>query len=237
MIDPATVPVSRVRWSSARRIVRSSYPPIDLFEDIAPPEDWAVLIAAEQKTNPRLMGSLGALDLVPPARRVSGPGASYLMAPFTHASTDWPSRFSDGSYGVLYAGNRFETALFETMYHHARFMARTHESAGWTSQFRELVLDVRASLHDLRGGAARWTKILDPKSYADSQRFGQAMRATTSDGLVYPSQRDTAGECVALFYPNLAKVRSQARHLEYHWNGKTVDLYRDAGTGEIFRVA
>ena len=34
-----------------------------------------LLIAAEQKTNPRLMETLGALDLVPPARRVVGPGA------------------------------------------------------------------------------------------------------------------------------------------------------------------
>src|SRR5579863_6702703 len=108
MIDPVAVPVSRVSWTGARRIIRSSYPPIDLFEDIAPPEDWAILVAAEQKTNPRLMTSLGAIDLVPAARRVSGPGASFLMAPFAHVSTDRPSRFSAGDYGVLYVANRFE---------------------------------------------------------------------------------------------------------------------------------
>ncbi len=90
MIDAATVPIASIEWRGARRIIRSLFPPIDLFEDIADPEDWPLLIAAEQKTNPRFMETLGALDLVAPARRVAGPGATYLMAPFTHVSPDRP---------------------------------------------------------------------------------------------------------------------------------------------------
>ena len=103
MIDAARIPVASVEWNGARRIVRSLFPPIDLFEDIADPEDWPLLIAAEAKTNPRLMEALGALDLVPPARRVAGPGSTFLMAPFTHVSRDRPSRFTRGDYGVLYS--------------------------------------------------------------------------------------------------------------------------------------
>ena len=99
------MPLAEVKWPSAVRIIRSLYPPIDLFEDIADPADWPLIISAERKTNPRLMETIGNLDLVPPGRRAAGPGASYLMAPFTHISADRPSRFSDGSYGVLYAGN------------------------------------------------------------------------------------------------------------------------------------
>jgi hypothetical protein len=236
VIDPASVPISRVKWRRARRIIRSVFPPIDLFEDIAAPEDWPLLIAAEQKTNPRLMATLGALDLVPPARRVAGAGATYLMAPFTHVSADRPSRFADGSHGVLYAANRFETALFETMYHHGRFMARTHERPGWTSQFRELVLSVNASLQDLRGGDERWIPALDPDDYRHSQSLARSLRVAASDGLVYPSQRDAAGECVALFYPDGASNVIQARHLDYHWNGTRVDFYRDPGNGKVFRV-
>ena len=144
MIDPATVGKTAIVWTGARRIIRSIFPPISLFEDIADPADWLLLLAAEQKTNPRLMENLGALDLIPPDRRVGGPGASYLMAAFTHISTDRPSRFSDGRYGVLYVADRFETALAETIHHHAIFMARTAEPPGWTSQFREIVMDVEA---------------------------------------------------------------------------------------------
>ena len=148
MSDPAVIDVA---WPGAVRIIRSRFPPIDLFEDIADPRDWPLIIAAEMKTNPRLAQSVGSLDLVPPDRRVSGQGASYLMAPFTHVSTDRPTQFSDGSFGVLYAGDSFEVALAETIFHHGRFMAATNEPAGWTSQFRELVLTVDARLHDLRG--------------------------------------------------------------------------------------
>lgn len=236
MIDPASVPVAHVHWTGARRIIRSLYPPIDLFEDIADPEDWPLLIAAEQKTNPRLMATLGALDLVPPARRVVGPGATFLMAPFTHVSPDRPSRFTRGAYGVLYVAGRFETALLETMHHHARFMARTNEVPGWTSQFRELVLDIDADLHDLRRGDAGIQPALDPNSYAESQRLAEALRGAASEGLVYPSQRDHGGQCAALFYPDRAANLIQGRHLDYHWDGVRVDLYRDAGSGEVYRV-
>lgn len=228
------VGLSSVAWTGAVRIIRSAYPPIDLFEDIADPADWPLLISAEQKTNPRIMETIGNLDLVPVARRVGGAGASWLMAPFTHISPDRPSRFTDGSYGVLYAGKSFETALFETIHHHGRFMARTAEAAGWTSQFREIVLTVQADLHDLREGAN--DAALDPESYTASQALGRSLRASGADGLVYPSVRHDGGECVALFYPDCASAPVQGRHLDYHWDGARVDLVRDAGSGAVFRV-
>jgi hypothetical protein len=236
VITPAVVPTSRIRWTGARRIIASLFPTIDLFEDIADPEDWPLLISAEQKTNPRLMESLGAIDLVPPARRVGGPGASYLMAPFTHISTDRPSRFADGTYGVLYLAKRFETALLETMYHYARFMMRTKEAPGWASQFRELVMDLGAILHDLRGNDPAVSPALDPNSYVESQALGKALRAAKSDGLVYPSVRDAGGQCAGLFYPNVVRNLVQGRHLDYHWDGTRVDVYREAGTRKVFRV-
>ena len=229
-------PICRVEWDGAVRIVRSVYPPIDLFEDIADPADWPLLLSAEQKTNPRIRASIGNLDLVPPGRRVGGNGASYLMASFTHVSVDRPSRFSDGSYGVLYVADRFETALFETIHHHARFMARTAESPGWTSQFREIILTVRADLHDLRGQGDRFAACLDPDDYAAAQLLGAALRKAGSDGIAYPSVRQAGGECVGLLYPDCASGPVQGRHLDYHWDGKRVDLVRDAGNGAVFRV-
>jgi hypothetical protein len=224
-----------VDWRSAVRIIQTRYPPIDLFEDIADPADWPLLIAAEQKTNPRLMESIGNLDLVPAHRRVAGEGASYLMAPFTHISADRPSRFSDGSYGVLYVGREFETALFETMHHHARFMADTGQEVGWASQFRELLMDMRATLHDCRGLPPD-DPVLSPDDYTASQPLAASLRRAGGDGIVYPSVRNPGGECVGLFYPDLATLPRQGRHLDYHWNGTRVDLYRDAGTHRVFEV-
>jgi hypothetical protein len=236
VIDVSSIPRCRVEWQRATRIIRSLYPPIDLFEDIADPEDWALLISAEQKTNPRVMETIGNIDLVPPARRVRGPGASYLMAPFTHISTDRPNRFSNGSYGILYVGKTFETALFETMYHHARFMRATAQQPGWASQFREIILDIDALSHDIRsidGNSA----FLSPDDYSKSQTLGAALRALgSSEVILYPSVRQPGGECVGLFYPNCASSANQGRHLDYHWNGTAVDFYREAGSRRIFRV-
>lgn len=236
MIDATAIATVGVDWRAAVRIVRSRYPPIDLFEDIADPADWPLLMAAEQKTNPRLMETIGSLDLVPQDRRVGGPGASYLMAPFTHVSPDRPSRFTDGSYGVLYAGDDFKVALLETVYHHANFMARTSEPAGWASQFREIVLDVTGDLHDLRTGEPVLAGVCDPNDYGMGQTLGAQLRASGSDGVIYPSVRCQGGECAGLFYPDLATNPIQGRHLDYHWNGEWVDYYRDTGTGDVYEI-
>jgi hypothetical protein len=236
VIDVSAVPATDLVWRGAVRIIRSLFPPIDLFEDIADPADWPLILAAEQKTNPRLMESIGNLALVPPERRVSGPGASWLMAPFTHVSPDRPSRFSAGGFGVLYAGDSFEVALFETVHHHGRFMAATKQPPGWTSQFREILLDVEARLHDLRAPGSAVSAVLAPDDYAQSQELGRALRAAGSEGVVYPSVRRVGGACVGLFYPDSASNPVQGRHLDYHWNGERVDLYRDLSRGEVYRI-
>ena len=43
-------------------MIQSPYPSIDPFEDIADPADWLLPIAAERKTNPRLMETIGNID-------------------------------------------------------------------------------------------------------------------------------------------------------------------------------
>jgi hypothetical protein len=182
------------------------------------------------------MENIGNLDLVPEDRRVGGNGATYLMAPFTHVSSDRKSRFSDGSYGVLYAGNIFEVALLETVHHHANFMARTNEAPGWTSQFREIVLSVDARLHDLRGQNPSHVEALSPDNHESSQTLATLLRDGGSNGIVYQSVRREGGECVGLFYPDLASNALQGRHLDYHWDGERVDLYRNPGNGEVFRI-
>ncbi|MGI9394276.1 MAG: RES family NAD+ phosphorylase [Boseongicola sp.] len=230
MVEP---PVAQIDWRGAVRVIRSHYPPIDLFEDIADPEDWGLLISAEMKTNPRLMPTIGNLEMVPPARRVSGPGATFLMAPFTHASIDRPNRFSSGQFGVLYIAQAFNTAVAETIYHHEVFMAATDQAPGWTSHFREIVLDVAAGCHDIREQG--FEPLMNPSDYSEPQAFGAKFRNNGSEGIVYPSVRAT-GDCVALFFPDTATNVRQGRHLDYHWDGTRVDLVRDLSAGDVYRV-
>jgi hypothetical protein len=219
-------PVARTRFRKTYRIVRSIYPPIDLFEDIADPKDWELLAAAEAKTNPRVRDQIGAIRLVPPERRVSGPGASWVMAAFTHVSPLRASRFSDGSYGVYYAGDRFEVALRETVFHFERFMGATNEEPA-TADFRELVGSVDAQLHDLRTDT-RFAACLDPDParYPVSQALARRLRDEHgSNGIVYPSVRHARGTAIAAFWPNVVSIPVQGRHLSYRWNGERADAY------------
>ena len=218
-----TPPFAEIDWPDSHRIIRSIYPPVWLFEDIADPADWALIASAEAKTNPRVRDEIGDLTLVPVTRRVAGPGASIVMGAFTHCSADRRSRFSDGTYGVWYAGDRFDVALTETIYHHERFMRRTSE-APVDSQFRELKAHVGGKLRDLRQPGSK--KYLKPDDYAASQGIAKRLRNAGEDGVVYPSVRWTAGQAVALFWPDRVRLPViQARHLLYHWDGKAVSRY------------
>lgn len=63
-----------------------------------------------------------------------------------------------------------------------------------------------------------------------------SLRAINSEGLVYPRQLGSLGQCVGLLYPDLAAHVIQGRHAGDLWSGTQVDLYRDAGSGQVFRV-
>lgn len=225
-------PTARIRWSNAYRIIRSVYPPIDLFEDIADPSDWEALVSMESKTNPRIWEQVGRLDLIHPSRRVTGPGASLVMAPFVHISTDRPGRFTDGTFGIYSAGDSEEVAIREVAHHHGRAMAASKEAPGWTSQFRALVNDIDADLHDVRDRP----KFHDADSYVAPQAFSKAARSAGSQGLVYRSVRCPGGECVAIFWPNVVPVPVQADHYDFHWDGAKVDRVRNCRTMAILAV-
>jgi len=209
-----------VHWATSHRIIRTIYPPVDLFEDIADPADWELLTAAEAKTNPRIRDAVGNLSLVPVARRVSGPTASLVMAAFTHVSRDRPSRFSDGSYGVWYCGDRVEVALAETAHHFERFMRATGEPPS-EADYRELVCAVRGQVADCADQA-----VLDPDDWRGDQILGRVVREGGGDGVHYPSVRFPAGRALALFWPDCIELPvNQARQFRYSWDGTRMHRY------------
>lgn len=244
---PKGLAMTRLVWPRYHRLIGSAYPPIDLFEDIADPADWDLLAAAEARSNPRVAETIGALDLVAPERRVSGPGASYVMAPFTHVSPERKGRFHDGSFGAFYAASAFDTALFEVIHHQGLFYAATDEAPGWIADMRELVGEIDASLVDLRtsgqdAAGADTAALLDPDDYAASQAFAARIRAAGCDGIVYPSVRHAGGECFAAFHPDVMSVPLQASHLTCHWDGQRIDMVKihdqrqAERAGQVFRI-
>lgn len=57
-------------WKKLHRLVPSHFPPIDLFENVANPEDLEIVWALESLTNDRLKEQAGDLALVPVAERI-----------------------------------------------------------------------------------------------------------------------------------------------------------------------
>ncbi|PRH81911.1 RES family NAD+ phosphorylase [Arenimonas caeni] len=209
--------LARVDWPEAWRLVPSRFPPQGVFDRIARPEDLEALYLLESLTNPRLREELGQLQLVPRARRVSGPGTQPVMAAFTHLNPAG-SRFSDGSYGVFYAARTLDTAIAETMHHRAAFMAATNEPA-MNIEMRCYRTAIRARLHDLRRG---WQAMLRPDDYGPPQALARTLRTEGSDGVVYPSVRHAGGQCVGVFHPDVVAPCVQARHLVYYWDGQRI---------------
>lgn len=207
-------PVVRVYWRAAWRIVPSRFPPIGLFDRVADPDDLAAIVEIEALTNPRLRDELGQIELVPRNRRVTGPGTTPIMAAFTHLNPAG-SRFSDGTFGVLYAAHEEVTAIRETVHHRARFLAYTREPP-LRVEMRCYKTGVRGALHDLRNG---YQAEHDPDRYAASRMLAHALRAAGSDGIVYRSVRNPGGECIAAFYPDLVAPHVQTRHYQYVWDG------------------
>jgi hypothetical protein len=217
----ATIPLRRVEWPECWRIIPSRYPPIDLFERVAPPEDWELLIELESRTNDRLRDQVGQISLIPLEERMSGPGTSFIMAPFTHLHPDG-SRFTDGTYGAYYGAAALDTAVAETCYHRARFFAATATPAT-TIDMRVLINSLSGDLHDIRGLGDELPGVYDPVDYSAGQALGRQLHGDGAFGIVYDSVRHDGGHCAAVFRPrSVLTPVIQERHLSYHWDGTRI---------------
>lgn len=219
--DPATPPLAAVVWRPSHRIVPSIFPPRGLFDAVADPADLDAVFALEALTNDRLREQLGHLRRIPPERRVSGPGTTPVMSAFTHVHPDG-GRFSTAKFGAYYAARELPTAIAETVYHRERFL-RASKEPPIDLQMRSYQGNVRADLHDVRGGD--WPRLHDPHSYAISQAFATRLRDKGSEGIVFDSVRKPGGQCVALFYPDLIGPAKQGPHLLYRWDGARIEAF------------
>ena len=214
----------RVRWTQACRIVPTRYPSVYLYDRVANAADFDALYALEALTNDRVREALGQIERVPSDQRVFGPGSGPIMAAFTHVNAAG-SRFSAGHYGVFYAAHDRATAMAETRYHHARFLAATSQ-APLHLPMRLYHLAVDARLHDLRPAGAVPEAVYHPDELGLARDLGARLRAAGSAGVVYRSVRWAGGHNVGLFTPRAAHQCLHAAHLLYVWDGQRfADVY------------
>jgi hypothetical protein len=214
---PAT---TRIRGNQYR-IISTCYPPIDFFEQHVLPELLGPLWELEAETNPRLMMEAGDIGLIPNDDWVTGPGASIVMAAFTHINH--ATRFSDGNFGVYYASRKFETAIRETV-HHREIIAADAQLGPDQFDMRAWIGQIKKPLHDIR--APRYKDLHDPaprpEDHPLAQAFGKMLKQQDSWGLIYNSVRNPGGECIAALCPPAVSLPTQGAHLVYVWNGEKI---------------
>jgi hypothetical protein len=197
---------------------------VSLFDWAQSPEELEQIAVLEGMTNDRLLTEYGSLSLVAPHDWVSGPGSTPLMAAFTHPA---PSRFTDGTYGVYYAGDCLHTAIQETKFHRERFLSASNEPP-CLIQMREYIAYVKEPLVDIR--ETRFDSILqaDLLHYPTSQEFGRTLKLMQEFGIYYPSVRSKGNYCIAIFRAPALSIPIQASHLDYIWDGQAISEIRQA---------
>lgn len=168
--------------------------------------------------DPTRPGPTGSLASLPRAQWVTGPGSTYIMAPFAFRQ---PGRFGDGSYGVLYAARDEATAVAEVASGRVRFL-RAGRIARESLEEQMLRLVVNGALEDLRPRFAEGDPIYRPDDWTAGQACGAALRASGADGVVYASVRRTGGECVGGFRPDLFSNCLPGASVTFFWDGRNL---------------
>jgi hypothetical protein len=221
VIDIDTLPKSEVNFP-VYRVILSRFPQINLFERVSSPEDWVVLYEVESMTNPRLRDEVGDIRLVAPEDRVSGKGASWIMASFTHPPKDDRGSRFNLDFGVYYCAADEAVAIAESSFHRARFL-RESRIEQTTQEMRVIHAQLGpVTLHDVRHLLG--DSIYSPDDYTSAQQLGHALRDANSFGVHYQSVR-TDGECFGVMRPKALSNAIHLRYLRYHFDqGKIVEI-------------
>ena len=200
------------------RIVTTRRPSINLYERIIDDNKLDALNFIESLTSSRLREQRGETAFIPTEQKVFCENSSLIEAPFAYRAK---SRFSNGSFGIFYAAKDLITAIEETKYHKSLFFISTNEKS-CESQQRVLFGNLNGNFNDIRN--LNLPHVYSPDDYTDSQAFGVKLRENNSDGVVYNSVRNKAGECFGVFKPNLIKSCREIKSLDYSWDGKKITV-------------
>ena len=228
MVALGTLPELEPEERRGYRLVNLKFPPIDLFDDVADASEFQALFQIQALTNPRLQNEVGRLELVALAEIPFGiPGCSYATAPFTHVNPTG-SRFSDGSYGVLYLADILDTAIAEVRHHQQRYWTNVIGLSYDRFVFRGLSCRfIEAGGRDATGVPLA-DPIYDSDDYGHSQALGRAAKREGCEGLRYNSVRSPGNHCWALLTPRHVSSVIQNAHFEMIWNGEITSVNRIA---------
>jgi hypothetical protein len=198
------------------RVIPTRFPPVSLFRNVAPEEDWDLIQEFEGRTNQRLTEEAFSRGLVRPSDRTTSSSSHYILGPITHPNPEG-SQYSDGSFGILYAGLSFETAIAEVKAQREFFMRQTYQNKPQRLDMRVIVINLSGALHDLR----KWEGICK-NDIKQTRELSRVLREQDSYGIIFESEHHPQGECVGIFRPNILSNARQERHFSFIWDGSSI---------------
>ncbi len=217
-----SAPILAINAQRGYRLINSKYPPIALFDDVADESEFETLYALQALTNPRLKNDAGDMAFLATGEIPFGiPGCSYAVAPFTHINPQG-SRFSDGSYGMLYLADDISTALAEVTYHQEHYWRLVDGLKYDRLVMRGLLFTFNADpAYDLFGLQLS-DPVYDPVDYSVARSLGRSLKAGGAAALRYRSVRHPGAVCWGLFTPKGVISVQQSAHYEIIWDGNRI---------------
>jgi hypothetical protein len=147
----------------------------------------------------------------------------YVLAPF---ASPVESRFSDGTFGILYAGFSFDTAREEVLHWMTKRFSDAAMPSGSIGKKQHLRMRLCAEVADVRKASGGVPSIYDPNDYTVSQECGRQVRSVAAfQGVWYDSVRFNGGEFAGIFVPRVISNVKLADRLEFTWDGtRFVDM-------------
>jgi hypothetical protein len=193
----------------AYRLIPSRFPPIGVFDTVATPADLAAVMELVGWTNDRLVAH--RIARLPESDWVYGrPNSSIVMAAFLHVAPGG-MRFNGPELGAWYAAAAITTAVAEVG-HHLRREAVDRQVPGTERIYRVYSATLEGDYVDIRDLERERPELYASASYAQSQAFGEEVRARGEAGILYSSVRHTGGTNIAAYRPRNILDILQADH-------------------------
>lgn len=212
------------------RLIPSRFPPIDIYQRIASPENWGGLHAIEEMTNPRVrerewLTGLNRVDLGSPRFQ------NWNHAPFAYLNPEG-SWLLDPFFGVLELSDTLQTALASSIRKRELFLARTSEPP--------LDLDMRVLGHRVSGNFIDLTGIDADLTQNARWQIGEDALRSGADGALFMCPYRRGAKCVSVFKGDALGKSNQQDHYRFVWDGtaiRTVYAFNDGvklAANEIF---
>ena len=127
------------------------------------------------------------------------------------------SRFSNGTFRVIYAAKAHETCLAEMAHHHGQALRDSREPPGAARIFEALDLRTAGTFVDIRMGHG---ELHRPADYGPARALGMTCKVNREAGIVYRSVRKKGGECLAVLEGSTLRTCVLREIIAMRWDGE-----------------